>query len=127
LAGMALDQLFALVQPLCCHLNQCDVGHFLLSPVNFNHEHALPNKFFEFIQARLAVAIGPSPEMARIVNEYSLGVIADSFEPKALAAALYQLADESIRGYKRAAGRAARELNYETAGRVLLHEIERLV
>ena len=112
---------------ICRRLNQYDVGIYLLPPVNFNHEHALPNKFFEFIQARLAVAIGPSPEMARIVNEYSLGVIAASFEPKALAAALDQLTDESIRAYKLAAGRAARELNYEAAGRVLLHEIERLV
>ncbi len=111
---------------ICRHLNQYDVGIYLLPPVNFNHEHALPNKFFEFIQARLAVAIGPSPEMALIVEEYSLGVIADSFEPRALAAALERLTDESIRGYKLAADRAARELNYEAAGRVLLHEIERL-
>jgi hypothetical protein len=112
---------------ICRHLNRYDVGIYLLPPVNFNHEHALPNKFFEFIQARLAVAIGPSTEMARIVEEFSLGVIADSFEPKALAAALEQLTDESIRGYKLAADRAARELNYEAVGRVLLHEIERLV
>jgi Glycosyltransferase Family 4 len=126
------DQRVRFVEPvampeICRRLNQYDVGIYLLPPVNFNHEHALPNKFFEFIQARLAVAIGPSPEMARIVNEYSLGVIAASFEPKALAAALDQLTDESIRAYKLAAGRAARELNYEAAGRVLLHEIERLV
>jgi hypothetical protein len=126
------DQRVRFVEPvampeICRRLNQYDVGIYLLPPVNFNHEHALPNKFFEFIQARLAVAIGPSPEMTRIVNEYSLGVIAASFEPKALAAALDQLTDESIRAYKLAAGRAARELNYEAAGRVLLHEIERLV
>ena len=112
---------------ICRQLNRYDVGIYLLPPVNFNHEHALPNKFFEFIQARLAVAIGPSTEMARIVEEYSLGVIADSFEPEALAAALEQLTDESIHGYKLAADGAARKLNYEAAGRVLLHEIERLV
>jgi hypothetical protein len=126
------DQRVRFVEPvampeICRHLNHYDVGIYLLPPVNFNHEHALPNKFFEFIQARLAVAIGPSTEMARIVNEYSLGVIADSFEPKALAAALDQLTDESIRGYKLAADNAAREVNYEAAGQVLLHEIERLV
>jgi hypothetical protein len=103
------------------------VGLFLLPPVNFNYRFALPNKFFEFIQARLAVAIGPSTEMARIVEEHSLGVIADSFRPDGLANALEQLTDESIRGYKLAADRAARQLNYEAAGRVLLHEIERLV
>lgn len=112
---------------ICRRLNQYDVGIYLLPPVNFNHEHALPNKFFEFIQARLAVATGPSPEMARIVEKYSLGVVADSFEPRALAEALEHLTDDSIAGYKRASSRAARELSYEVSGRVLLHEIERLV
>ena len=34
----------------------------------FQLRQALPNKFFEFIQARLAVAIGPSPEMAKFVR-----------------------------------------------------------
>jgi hypothetical protein len=111
---------------ICRRLNQYDVGIYLLPPVNFNHEHALPNKFFEFIQARLAVATGPSPEMARIVEKYSLGVVADSFEPRALAEALEHLTDDSIAGYKRASSRAARELSYEVSGRVLLHEIERL-
>jgi hypothetical protein len=112
---------------ICRTINKYDVGMFLLPPVNFNYEHALPNKLFEFIQARLAVAIGPSPEMARIVEKYSLGVIADSFQPKALAVMLDQLTDESLRDYKLAADNAARELNYEAAGQVLLQEIERLV
>jgi hypothetical protein len=115
------------LETICQRINVYDVGLFLLPPVNFNYRFALPNKFFEFIQARLAVAIGPSTEMARIVEEHSLGVIADSFRPDGLANALEQLTDESIRGYKLAADRAARQLNYEAAGRVLLHEIERLV
>ena len=112
---------------ICRQLNQYDVGIYLLPPVNFNHEHALPNKFFEFVQARLAIATGPSPEMARIVEKHSLGVVADSFEPGALAEALEQLTDDSIIEYKRASSRAAKELSYEVSGRVLLHEIERLV
>ena len=33
-------------------INQFDLGVYLLPPVNFNSAHALPNKFFEFIQAR---------------------------------------------------------------------------
>ena len=70
---------------------QYDVGLFLLEPTNFNYLHALPNKFFEFLQARLAVAIGPSPEMARIVSQFGCGVVAESFEPQALAKVLNSL------------------------------------
>src|SRR5205823_126992 len=48
--------------------NGYDIGLYLLRPSNFNQLHALPNKFFEFIQGRLALAIGPSPEMAHLVE-----------------------------------------------------------
>ncbi|RAX55506.1 capsular biosynthesis protein, partial [Helicobacter monodelphidis] len=52
---------------------QYDIGFYILQPSNFNGYYALPNKFFEFIQARLAIAIGPSKEMARYVQQYDLG------------------------------------------------------
>ncbi|MBI4474324.1 MAG: hypothetical protein HY646_16765, partial [Acidobacteria bacterium] len=55
--------------------NQFDVGVFLLPPVSFNKKYALPNKFFEFIQARLAIVIAPSPEMAKIVRQFDLGLV----------------------------------------------------
>ena len=85
-----------------------DIGLFLLEPVNFNYEHALPNKIFEFIQARLAVAIGPSPEMARLVRRYDCGVVAPSFEPRAMAAALNALTPAEIDRLKANAHRAAK-------------------
>ncbi|MDX5337583.1 MAG: hypothetical protein LPK25_01060 [Cyclobacteriaceae bacterium] len=66
-------------------ISQFDVGLFILEPVNFNYKYALPNKFFEFIQARLAIAIGPSPEMRKIVEEEKIGLVANSFEEKELA------------------------------------------
>ena len=47
-----------------------DIGLYLLEPINLHHEFALSNKIFEFIQAQLALVIGPSPEMARIVTNY---------------------------------------------------------
>ncbi|HKX82823.1 MAG TPA: hypothetical protein VJL58_01270, partial [Pyrinomonadaceae bacterium] len=57
--------------------NQFDVGIYSLPPTNFNNQYALPNKFFEFVQARLAIVVAPSPEMARIVRERDLGVVAE--------------------------------------------------
>lgn len=111
---------------ICQKLNDYDLGLYLLKPVNFNHEHALPNKFFEFMQARLAVAIGPSPEMARLLKQYGFGVIADSFEPSALATVLSSITDADLTRYKQAADAAARQLNFDTGSRVLLDEVRRL-
>lgn len=100
--------------------NHYDIGLFLLPPTNFNYAHALPNKFYEFVQARLAVAIGPSPEMARLVRQYDLGVVADDFEPASLARSLNALDRERINHFKRQSHDAARDLCFETNARVLL-------
>lgn len=115
------------MEDICAHINPYDVGIYLLPPVNFNHEHALPNKLFEFIQARLAVAIGPSPEMARIVRRHELGVVASSFEPADLARELTRLADEGLAFYKQAAHEAARELCYERSAQIFLGQIDGLL
>jgi len=91
-----------------------DMGIFLLPPVNFNYKNTLPNKLFDFIQARLGVAIGPTPEMAEIVRQYDIGVVADDFTAESLAKKLNQLTRADIEHFKKNASKAARELNAET-------------
>ena len=87
--------------------NDYDIGLYLLQPSNFNNVHALPNKFFEFLQARLAVAIGPSPEMAQIVRQFGCGVVAEDFSAAALAHELRQLTPADIDRMKAGSDRAA--------------------
>ena len=46
-----------IVPPVLSHevvsfIHQYDMGIFILEPINFNYTHALPNKLFEFVQAR---------------------------------------------------------------------------
>lgn len=94
-------------------LNDYDVGVYLLPMGFLNNELALPNKLFEFIQARLAVAIGPSPEMARVVSSHGCGVIAEDPTPASLARALRGLTPERIAKLKLGSHRAARELTAE--------------
>ena len=91
--------------------NKYDIGLYILKPGNFNQKHALPNKFFEFIQARLAVAIGPSPEMAKIVRENDLGVVAKDFAPESLAEEIKKLTAEDIMRFKRNSHKVAKELS----------------
>ena len=52
------------LQSVARTLNAHDVGVYVLPPVSFNHLWALPNKVFDFVQGRLALVVGPSPEMA---------------------------------------------------------------
>ena len=92
-------------------LNNFDVGIDIIRPVNFNHRHSLPNKFFTFIQSRLTVAIGPSVEMSTLVRKYDLGIIAADFLAKTMAEALLGLNKEKISHYKNQAHWAAYELS----------------
>jgi hypothetical protein len=109
------------MRALSQQLNQYDIGVFLLEPTNFNYFYALPNKFFEFIQARLAIAIGPSPEMARIVKEHDLGVVAEDFSPRALAHCLLELNWQKINYYKLQSHKIARLMSAEQNKKILLN------
>lgn len=102
--------------------NQYDIGLFLCPPTNFNLTYTLPNKFFEFIQARLAVAIGPSIEMKKIVKQYDCGIVSDDFRPQTLASELTKLTPERLMYYKNQSHRAASVLNAQTTGK-RVHEI----
>jgi hypothetical protein len=114
------------MRELPSRLNEYDIGLFLLPPTNFNYRHALPNKFFEFVQARLAIAIGPSPEMASLVRQYDCGVVADDFEPRSLARRLNALGPQEIGHFKNRSHDAARELCFEKNAQVLLDMADRL-
>jgi hypothetical protein len=105
-------------------INDYDVGIYLLAPVNLNQRYALPNKLFEFIQARLAIAIGPSPEMARIVRTYGCGVVTEDFEPQTLAAALNGLDSDAIASFKSASHATARELCAEKNEPIVVGAVE---
>lgn len=103
-------------------INQFDIGLFLLEPVNFNYEHALPNKFFEFIQARLGIAIGPSPEMKSIVDKEGNGIVSETFEEKKLAEKLNGLDRPQIQKMKENSDAIARKYSNEQ-NEVVLDEI----
>jgi glycosyltransferase involved in cell wall biosynthesis len=104
--------------------NRYDVGVHMLPLDILNHRLALPNKFFEYVQARLAVAIGPSPEMARIANEWGFGLVADDYTPAALARAI-DVGAETIAERKARAHAAAAVLNAEANADTITGLVER--
>lgn len=98
--GVPADQLVATLNPY-------DVGVHILPPVSFNHRFAMPNKLFDYLQARLGVLVGPNPEMAGVVREHGLGWVSDDFSPEAVARAIDALDAEEVRAAKRASDVAA--------------------
>ncbi|MGI8863616.1 MAG: hypothetical protein ACR2JH_04325 [Solirubrobacteraceae bacterium] len=107
--------------------NRYDVGVFLLPAMFPNQVHVLPNKLFDYIQARLAVAIGPSPEMAAIVREWDCGVISETFTPASFAAALAPLTAAEVTRMKSNADKAAGVLNADNNRGLVLELVGRAV
>jgi len=60
-------------------IRKYDCGIVTVPPTNFNYEYGLPNKFFQYLQARLPVVTGPLPEIAHLVSEHDLGWVARDF------------------------------------------------
>ncbi|MGM7422535.1 glycosyltransferase family 1 protein [Cellulosimicrobium sp. ES-005] len=112
---------------LVATLNRYDVGVFVLPPVNPNYAAALPNKLFDYVQARLGVVIGPSPEMEEVVRGHALGTVTESFTAEALRTILDGLDVERVDEWRRASDRAARELSAEVRSRPWLDAVEALV
>jgi len=95
-------------------LNGYDVGLHVIPPTNFNNRWALPNKFFDYVQARLGLVIGPSPEMARILNHHGLGAVTGEFSTQALTDVLDGLSEDQVARWKAQSHNAASELSAET-------------
>ncbi len=112
---------------LIATLHAYDIGIHVLPPTSENNALALPNKFFDFVQARLAVVVGPSLEMARLVRERGFGVVAESFAVDDVAAALDALGVEEVDAMKRASHAAARDLSAEAQVEVWADAIAAIV
>ncbi len=116
-----------LSQEVVSYLNQYDMGIFILEPINFNYTHALPNKLFDFVQARLSIGIGPSIEMKRVVEQYQLGVVAEDFTSQALARRLNDLTIEKIKQYKENSHQAAEILSANRNHKLMLTTVQEVL
>lgn len=116
-----------LSQEVVSYINQYDMGIFILEPINFNYTHALPNKLFDFVQARLGIGISPSIEMKRVLEKYQLGVVAEDFTPQALARHLNRLTVEEIKQYKENSHQAAEVLSANQNHQLMLATLEKVL
>ncbi len=95
-------------------LNAYDVGVFWIPPFNTNARLTLPNKLFDFVQARLALAVGPTMEMVRVIEEFGLGVVSKDYSLDSIVETLSSLTPRQVADYKRAAHSAADILCFES-------------
>ncbi len=88
-------------------MNKYDIGIFSLPPRTTNHKLMLPNKFFDFLQARLAIVFSPSPETSTLIEKHGLGRITGDFSAESLKDAVKSLSREEIQQCKNNSDKAA--------------------
>jgi glycosyltransferase involved in cell wall biosynthesis len=93
--------------------NKADIGYFSYANFSRQSEFVLPNKFFEYIMAGLALCVVDLPEMGRLTRHYGVGKLIPEHTPEAIAATINSFTAAEIDRCKKASIAAAGELNWE--------------
>ena len=97
-----------------------DIGLSLDKDVGLNAHFSLPNKIFEYINAGTPMVVSNLPERARIMQQYQVGVVAETVMPEAIIQAVKQLsAPERLSQCRENCKIAAQELTWENEEKVL--------
>ncbi|MCX2716957.1 capsular biosynthesis protein [Helicobacter sp. MIT 21-1697] len=86
-----------------------DIGLIPFKPTTFNLAHCMPNKLFEYLQARLAILSTPLYDVQKFVQTHSCGAITQGFESDDMAQMLFKLHITDIDRYKQESHRAAQK------------------
>ena len=68
--------------------SSADFGISLIEDSCLNYRYCLPNKMFEYMMVGLPVIVSNLPEMAKIIEEYSVGVISKGYSVENLKEAI---------------------------------------
>lgn len=90
-----------------------DVSIIFIKPSSPNHEMIFPNKLFESIMARLALVVGPSRDVAELVDQEGIGIVCEDFSVQALSKALSELTPSTVASYRNRADALARVLHWD--------------
>ncbi len=110
-------------------LSKAHLGIYLMENSGLCHYLALPNKFFQFITARLPVIVPGFPEMERIVNEYGIGAAVDTDDLNSVAKRVIEFTGDPATYEKLTVNceRAASELNWDAEKQSFLKAVGKLI
>lgn len=102
----------------------CSAGVSIEEDMGLNYHFALPNKLFDYIQARVPVLVTELPEMAAVVRHYNIGKVIAAPEPSVISEALNEMLHDKVQraAWQKNLERAAAELIWENEEKVL-HQI----
>jgi glycosyltransferase involved in cell wall biosynthesis len=104
-----------------------DLGMSMDKNTNPNYFFSLPNKLFDYIQARIPVLASNFPEIAFVINKYQVGFLFDDHDPRSLANTINNclMNQNQLASYRINSEKAANELCWENEELLLIEVIQR--
>lgn len=98
-----------------------DIGFSLDKPLSLNYRYSLPNKLFDYIQAKTPVIVSDIVEVKKIVEEYDIGLVVNGHNPESISKAIRSALDDKARyqKWKENLKFAAAILNWEKENTIL--------
>jgi glycosyltransferase involved in cell wall biosynthesis len=81
-------------EKLMRYTKQAHIGISLEEDLGLNYRYALPNKLFDYIQARIPMIVSNLPEMRSLVQRYGVGLILENRNSECLADTINQLIND---------------------------------
>jgi glycosyltransferase involved in cell wall biosynthesis len=103
-----------------------DVGIHPIAGVTSQTALCLPNKFFEYVMAGLALCVSDVPEMRRVVEEHDLGWLIPEHSSTAIAATINAITPVDVSRFRANARSAAHALSWEIEGVRLIDAFGRI-
>ncbi len=108
-------------------LTKFDIGWTFYELTTANFEVALPNKFFDYMQAGLAVLGAPTQDMIQQTTHFNFGLFPDNPTFVSASELIAKLTKTEIIFAKSEARNASRVINFESESVPLIETIERLL
>ncbi len=71
--------------------SQCDLGISLEEDMGLNYRMALPNKIFDYIQARIPILCSDLPEMKKLIEKYQIGELVKEREEQKISSQILEI------------------------------------
>ncbi len=105
---------------LVASAREFDIGFFALKGHSLQNHYVLPNKFFEYTMAGLALCVSDLSEMTRLCRQYGHGVVFKGLDPQDIADTVNGLTRDVIDAMKRKAVLASKDLCWDNEAERML-------